>query len=331
MTPAPRTADFDYALPPDLIADRPPERRDASRMMIVSRAAGEITHARFADFPEHPASRALCVFNNTRVIPARFFSEDGRIELLRLDAPSPDTWFCLVKPGRKMRAGAAVRVAGHSGIVESTRDSDGARLIRWENGAPDPEQHGRLALPHYMGREEESADRERYQTVYAARPGAIAAPTAGLHFTDQIISRLNHTFVTLHVGIGTFRPVQAESVADHIMHEEHFDVSPEAAAEINNAPTVLAVGTTVVRVLEHLATVNDGTIPPGPGSTDIFIHPPYQYRRVDALFTNFHLPKSTLLMLVSAFAGTDLMLEAYRRAIEEKYRFFSYGDCMLIV
>lgn len=324
------TADFDYHLPEELIASRPLDRRDASRMMVVHRETGKIEHRKFAEFPEFAAD-ALLVLNNTRVARARYFSNDGRIELLRLDALTDLRWRCLVKPGKKMRLGARVAVGESVGTVVGIEESDGSRII--EFSAPvDTERFGHLALPHYMNRDDDGADAERYQTVFAdaAKEKAIAAPTAGLHFTPEMLATLPHTFVTLHVGIGTFRPVQAERVEDHIMHVESYEVAPEAAAEIVAAPKVLAVGTTVTRVLEHCYRTH-GSLQPGVGETDIFITPGFQFRRVNSLLTNFHLPKSTLFMLVSAMAGRELMQEAYEMAVAERYRFFSYGDCMLIL
>lgn len=329
--PAPGlTSDYDYELPPELIARQPPPQRGASRMMVIDRTAGSIRHARFGEFAGLVGSEFLCVLNNTRVVPARFFTDDGRVELLRLGEPEAGAWRCLVKPGRRARPGSTLTVAGHTGVVEEVFPEDGARLIRWPEGAPDPETSGKLALPHYIGRDEQKEDRESYQTVYASEPGAIAAPTAGLHFTPDVLAALDKEWITLHVGIGTFRPVTAERIEDHRMHAERFHVTPKATRAIADAPRVLAVGTTVVRVLEHLMAAGGG-IAPGHGETSIFIRPPHAFRRVDALLTNFHLPKSTLLMLVSAFAGRDLVLEAYAKAVEERYRFFSYGDCMLIL
>ncbi len=323
-----RTDDFDYPLPEELIASRPGGRRDASRMMVVDRAAGSVRPGHFSEFAGHVGDGDLVVFNDTRVVPSRFFSDDGGVEIVRLEEPEPGLWKCLVRPGRKMRPGRGVTVAGVRGTVEATLDK-GERLLRFE--APiDIAEHGELALPHYMGRDAEEVDQERYQTVYARRPGAIAAPTAGLHFTPELTASLPHAFVTLHVGVGTFRPVRAERVADHEMHSERFDVSPEAAAAINGARRVISVGTTVARVLEHLSS-GGRPVAAGPGETDIFIYPGFEFRRTGALLTNFHLPKSTLFMLVCALAGTGLMREAYARAVEERFRFFSYGDCMLIL
>jgi S-adenosylmethionine:tRNA ribosyltransferase-isomerase len=308
-------------------------------MLVVDRVAQRFEHRLFRDFESYLRPGDLVVLNDTRVIPARVFSDDGKIELLFLEAlkpgdhqrqsaianPETQLWKCLVKPGRKMRVGARVQVGGIAGEVAGV-EPDGERLIAFA-GTPDLEKHGELPLPPYFARRPEAGDRERYQTVYASQPGAIAAPTAGLHFTPELLARLPHAFLTLHVGVGTFRPVQAESLEAHRMHSERFVVSPETAAAVNTATRIAAVGTTTARVLETLGR------PPtaGSGSTEIFIHPPYQPRAVDLLLTNFHLPKSTLLMLVSAFAGREFILEAYAEAVRERYRFFSYGDCMLIV
>ncbi len=326
-----RTADFDYELPEELIAARPLDRRDGSRLMIVDRARGSIQHARFSDFPGQLREGDLVVLNDTRVVKARFFSDDGRIELLRLDYVAPGVWRSLVKPGKKMRPGDTVVVGGAVGTVVSVYEDDGSREIRWDR-EPDESAHGHLALPHYMNREDEAEDIERYQTVFAnpEKSGAIAAPTAGLHFTPELLATLPHAFLTLHVGVGTFRPVKADFIRDHTMHSERYEIGVETAEKIRAARRVVAVGTTVTRVLEHSMRVH-GAVVPHSGETDIFLHPGVKFGAVGALLTNFHLPKSTLLMLVSAFAGSDLTREAYRQAVAEKYRFFSYGDCMLIV
>ncbi|MGC6467363.1 MAG: tRNA preQ1(34) S-adenosylmethionine ribosyltransferase-isomerase QueA [Akkermansiaceae bacterium] len=320
-------SDFDYDLPKELIASRPLEDRSASRMMLINRATGEISHHHFHDFEDLLPPDHLLVLNDTKVIPARLFSNDGSIELVRTNATDPHHWWCLVRPGKKMKPGRTVEVGKSTGTVLETNDK-GERLIQWDT-PPDLEEHGHLALPHYMEREADKADRDRYQTVYAREEGAIAAPTAGLHFTPEILSGLDHTFLTLHVGVGTFRPVKAEDPRDHDMHSEHYSLDAAAADKIKQASKVAAVGTTVTRVLEHLA--RDREIAECHGETDIFIYPPYQFKAVDALQTNFHLPCSTLMMLVSAFAGRELIMEAYAKAVEEHYRFYSYGDCMLIV
>lgn len=326
-----RTADFDYDLPKELIAQHPPERRGESRMMVVNRESGSIEHRWFRDFPEFVRPGDRLVLNDTRVAPARFFSNDGRIELLKVDARSPTVWQCLVKPGKRMKLGRTVEIADATGTVIDILSEGGERLIEFDREI-DEETHGHLALPPYIERPDEAKDRDRYQTVYARETGAIAAPTAGLHFTDEMLAKMPHSFVTLHVGIGTFRPVSVEDVTAHHMHSEKFSLNAETVEAVNSAARVIAIGTTVVRVLEHCAKLDGGQpLSPRQGETDIFIYPPHEFRAVDALLTNFHLPKSTLLMLVSALAGKELMLEAYARAVEARYRFFSYGDCMLIL
>lgn len=324
-----RTDDFDYELPPGLIAQHPPERRDASRMMVVNRESGTIEHRQFREFPQFVEVGDLLVLNDTRVTPARFYSNDGRIELLKLDARSPTIWKCLVKPGKRMKIGRTVEIGDATGTVREILPEGGERIIEFDREI-DEEAIGHLALPPYIGRPDESTDRERYQTVYAKESGAIAAPTAGLHFTEELLANLPHAFVTLHVGLGTFRPVSVENVEEHHMHRERFSLSAETANAIKRAERVIAIGTTVVRVLEHGAIAGP-TLSAQTGETEIFIYPPYEFKIVGGLLTNFHLPKSTLLMLVSALAGKELMFEAYRQAVEERYRFFSYGDCMLIL
>lgn len=326
-----RTKDFDYHLPEELIAARPLAERAASRMLVVHRDNGRIEHRMFREFPEFMKTDDLLVLNDTKVIPARVFTDDGGIELLCLDQLSALDWRCLVKPGKRMKPGRTVTVAGITGTVMEVFEN-GDRLIHWEKPV-DLNEHGHLALPHYMGRDDDPADRERYQTVYAREEGAIAAPTAGLHFTPEMLQKLPHAFLTLHVGVGTFRPVKAEVVSDHVMHSEKYAVSDETARRVNEAGRVIAVGTTVTRVLESIGRAE------GPqlheknqaGETDIFIHPPYRFKVVGGLLTNFHLPQSTLIMLVSAFAGRELVMEAYRQAVAEHYRFYSYGDCMLLL
>jgi S-adenosylmethionine:tRNA ribosyltransferase-isomerase len=325
------TKDYDYHLPEELIASRPLPDRAASRMLVIDREAGAISHRMFADFPDYLRAEDLLVLNDTRVIPARLHSDDGRIELLCLDRLSPTLWRCLAKPGKRMKAGRTLTVGGITGTVVEVAEN-GDRIIRWDKPV-DLDKHGHLALPHYMGRGDDEADQERYQTVFAKQEGAIAAPTAGLHFTPEILSKIDHDFITLHVGVGTFRPVSVDHIGEHAMHSERYSVSRESAERINTAGRVIAVGTTVTRVLESLASDTARISPDAAmdGETDIFLHPPYRFKAVGALLTNFHLPQSTLIMLVSAFAGRELTLEAYRQAVAEKYRFYSYGDCMLIL
>lgn len=329
-----RTKDFDFHLPDELIAARPLAERSASRMLVVHRDSGRIEHRMFRDFPEFLQADDLLVLNDTKVIPARVFSDDGKTELLCLDRLSPVEWRCLVRPGKRMKPGRTVTVGGITGTVLEIFEN-GDRLIRWES-LVDLNEHGHLALPHYMGREDELSDRERYQTVFAREEGAIAAPTAGLHFSPEILAEIRHTFLTLHVGVGTFRPVSAEVVSEHIMHSEKYAVTAETAQGVNTAGRVVAVGTTVTRVLEAIGRQGAESgkrieETEHSGATDIFIHPPYDFKVIGGLLTNFHLPQSTLIMLVSAFAGKELVLEAYQKAVEERYRFYSYGDCMLLI
>ena len=295
--------------------------------MVLDRARQSIEHGKFEDFPSLTGKGDLVVLNDTKVIPARLFSDDGRTEVLLLEQEGDTLWKCLVRPGRRSRMGGKFALGGGPAeIVEVL--PDGERLVRFHE-PPDLEKLGRVPLPPYLGRESDSSDGERYQTVYARIPGAVAAPTAGLHFTGEMLCALPHVFVTLHVGAGTFKPVKAEILEGHRMHSERFSLSAAAAGAINQASRVVAVGTTTVRVLE-CRMQKEEVLSAGEGRTDIFIHPPFEFRAVDALLTNFHLPKSTLLMLVSAFAGREFVLGAYAKAIEEKYRFYSYGDCMFI-
>jgi len=326
------TREFDFHLPDELIAAHPLAERSASRMLVVHRSSGRIEHRAFGEFPSYLHPDDLLVLNDTKVLPARVLSDDGKIELLCLERLSDCEWRCLVRPGKRMKLGRTLSVGGICGTVAEVL-ANGDRLLRWSEPL-DLHQHGQLALPHYMGRAQAAADLLRYQTVFAREEGAIAAPTAGLHFTPAMLETLPHAFLTLHVGVGTFRPVSAELLTDHVMHSENYQVTAATAAKVNAAARVVAVGTTVTRVLEHLHTGDAAPrIAPGlhRGATDIFIHPPYEFGAVGALLTNFHLPQSTLLMLVCAFAGRDLVLEAYRQAVAERYRFYSYGDCMLLV
>ena len=270
----------------------------------------------------------LLVLNDTQVLPARRFSDDGAVEFLFLERLARCRWKCLVSPGRKMRIGATVKIDNVTLCVDKITP-EGERIVVL-NKDIDLYSGGSMPLPPYIRRDSNIEDAARYQTVFAHAPGALAAPTAGLHFTSEILNEIPHTFVTLHVGTGTFLPVRSENVTEHRMHAERFSISPSAAGRINSAGRIVAVGTTVVRVLES-AERTDGNLVGQEGSTDIFIYPPYQFRAVDVLLTNFHLPRSTLLMLVSAFAGREFLLRAYQEAIRERYRFYSYGDCMLIL
>ena len=324
-----RTDDFDYHLPEELIASQPLADRSASRMLVVHRDSGTLEHRHFSDFPSYLRPDDLVVLNDTRVVPARFFSNDGRREVLRIQAASPTRWRCMIRPGKKFRLGHTVDIGEATGTVTGIEEN-GARWIDFDRPV-DEAAHGHLALPHYMGRDDQPADRERYQTVFARAEGSIAAPTAGLHFTPAILETIPHAFVTLHVGVGTFQPVKVDDVKDHVMHHETYEVSQATAEAIERAHRVIAVGTTGMRTLETVARDHDGKIVPASGATNLFIYPGFQFQKVGALLTNFHLPKSTLMMLVSAFAGTDLIRQAYAEAIAQRYRFYSYGDCMLIL
>ncbi|HZS16537.1 MAG TPA: tRNA preQ1(34) S-adenosylmethionine ribosyltransferase-isomerase QueA [Candidatus Udaeobacter sp.] len=323
-----RLSDYDYALPRELIAQRPPERRGDSRLMVLRRDTQAIEHRQFNELRMVLQQGDLLVLNDTRVLAARRLSNDGAIEFLFLERLGPCRWKCLVSPGRKMRSGATAQI-GNALISVETITCDGERIVVFDKDI-DPYSDGSMPLPPYIRRESDNQDVTRYQTVFANTPGALAAPTAGLHFTPEILSQIPHTFVTLHVGTGTFLPVRSDNIAEHHMHAERYSVSSSAAEKINVTDRTVAVGTTVVRVLESAQRM-DGKLVSQTGSTNIFIHPPYRFRAVDALVTNFHLPRSTLLMLVSAFAGREFLLRAYQEAIRERYRFYSYGDCMLIL
>jgi S-adenosylmethionine:tRNA ribosyltransferase-isomerase len=332
-----RLSDYDYVLPHELIAQRPLERRDDSRMMVLHRFEQKIEHRRFRELKTFLQPGDLLVLNDTRVLPARRFSDDGVVEFLFLEHPEPRRWKCMVTPGRKMRVGATATIDDVFLRVE-TITANGERIITFDKDV-DIYAGGSMPLPPYVKRPSDETDAARYQTVFAREPGAVAAPTAGLHFTSEILRKIPHTFVTLHVGPGTFLPVRTEDIAEHRMHAELFSISPEAANKIGNAQRVLAVGTTVVRVLETAARrtrpqrdqFDKRYIAAKAGETKLFIYPPFMFRVVDTLLTNFHLPRSTLLMLVSAFAGREFIRRAYEEAVGERYRFYSYGDCMLIL
>jgi S-adenosylmethionine:tRNA ribosyltransferase-isomerase len=321
------TADYDYTLPTELIASHPAPVRDQARMMVLDRKKRSITHHSFRDIPEFVGPQELLVLNNTKVIPARIRFDKRKAELLLLEQLDAKTWRCLVRPGHWFRDGRQFSDGLVSGTVLRVEPS-GERVIEFDTPI-DFSRVGEMPLPPYIRREAEPEDAERYQTVFAAKPGAVAAPTAALHFTPELLAVLPHVFITLRVGIGTFLPVKTEDIREHHMHEERFEIEKETAERIATAKKVLAVGTTTVRTLETVMVRNQ-RICSGLGTTDIFIYPPFEFRRVDSLLTNFHLPKSTLLMLVAAFAGREFVLEAYREAVASKYRFFSYGDCMLI-
>ncbi len=323
-----RLSDYAYDLPRELIAQRPLERREDSRMMVLYRARHGIEHRQFRELKTFLGAGDLLVLNDTRVLPARRLSDDGAVEFLFLERVGQKRWKSLVKPGRKMRVGATAKIDNITLRVEEITDG-GERIVALEKGV-DLYAGGSMPLPPYITRASDEKDTARYQTVFGDAPGAIAAPTAGLHFTEEILGEIPHTFVTLHVGPGTFLPVRSENITDHRIHAERFSISQEAATKINSASRIIAVGTTTVRTLES-ATQAGGAIVAQEGATDLFIYPPYHFRAVDVLLTNFHLPCSTLLMLVSAFAGHDFLLGAYEQAIRERYRFYSYGDCMLIL
>jgi S-adenosylmethionine:tRNA ribosyltransferase-isomerase len=342
-----RTSDFDFHLPQEQVAQLPAERRDRSRLLVLDRASGGTRHLHFADLAELvPAGDAL-VLNETRVFPARLLGTraggaPAEVFLLHPAGEDPHLWTALVRPGAKLKPGRRVEVGPELEVevVEST--PSGERVVRLHTPlSPDAalERYGHVPLPPYVQRADGAGDRERYQTVYARERGSVAAPTAGLHFTPELLARLEERGVrivrlVLHVGLGTFRPVEAEDPAEHTMHSEWYRVPPESAAAVNETRAaggkVWAVGTTSVRTLESTAD-EAGTVHPGEGWTSIFIRPGYRFRAVDRLVTNFHLPRSTLLMLVSAFGGHEPVMRAYREAVERGYRFFSYGDAMLLV
>ena len=343
-----KTSDFEYDLPQELIAQTPVEPRDHSRLMLLDRRTGQTAHKMFYDLPGALDEGDLLVFNDSRVFPARLYGRSdpsGRdVELLLLSRSGAGEWRALVKPGRRMRAGARFLVSGEDGRGETTGEvvhvePAGSRLVRFES-EPDLVQIGHIPLPPYI--HEELNDRERYQTVYSNMEGSVAAPTAGLHFSDSLLERLDEmgvrrTFVTLHVGWDSFRPVTSEDPLEHDMHAEQWEMSSEAAGEINSARAenrrIISVGTTAVRLLENAALVNrvpDRLVSPGAGWVDLFISPGFEFKVIDGLVTNFHLPRSTLLMLVSAFACRQIILNAYKAAVREKYRFYSFGDAMLI-
>jgi S-adenosylmethionine:tRNA ribosyltransferase-isomerase len=323
-----KLSDYAYDLPRELIAQRPLERREDSRMMVLYRARHAIEHRQFRELRTFLGAGDLLVLNDTRVLPARRLSDDGAVEFLFLERVGQKRWKTLVKPGRKMRVGATAKIDNTTLRVEEITDG-GERIVALDKDV-DLYAGGSMPLPPYITRASDEKDTARYQTVFGDAAGAVAAPTAGLHFTEEILGEIPHTFVTLHVGPGTFLPVRSDNLTEHRMHAERFSISQEAATKINSASRIIAVGTTTVRTLES-ATDADGEILAREGATDLFIYPPYHFRAVDVLLTNFHLPCSTLLMLVSAFADREFLLRAYEEAIRERYRFYSYGDCMLIL
>ncbi|MGD1084768.1 MAG: tRNA preQ1(34) S-adenosylmethionine ribosyltransferase-isomerase QueA [Verrucomicrobiota bacterium] len=354
-----RTKDYEYDLPAGLIAQSPAAERDQSRLLVAHRASQRLEHRRFTDLAEYLREGDVLALNDSRVIPARLRGRNeetgGRFEILLVEEAAPNHWWVLARPARRARPGTKIAIlsVNHrpSGVTATVEEigAGGRRRLRFggvENILTALDALGETPLPPYIRREVPlPEDRERYQTVYAGPPGSVAAPTAGLHFTGETLARIRAAgvktcFVTLHVGPGTFAPVKTDLVAEHRMHEERFEISAEAARAVTEAKSrggrVVAVGTTTLRVLEGAAAARPGGIAPGGGATSLFIHPPFDFKIVDALLTNFHLPRSSLLMLVSAFAspggteGREFVLRAYREAVERGYRFFSYGDAMLV-
>jgi S-adenosylmethionine:tRNA ribosyltransferase-isomerase len=338
-----KTSDFDYPLPESLIAQHPPVERDGGRMLVADPVRDRLEHATVRDLPRWLASQDLLVLNDSRVLPARLRgvrAGGGEAEVLLLRPAQDGWWEALVRPGRKLKPGSSVQVGGSALQVEiGTGDEDGTRLVRLygvERPLDEVHRVGEMPTPPYIG--ERLTDADRYQTIYAREEGSAAAPTAGLHFTQRLLDAVRGRgvgieFVTLHVGLDTFRPVQEADPAQHRMHREAFELAPRVAEAVQRTRErggrVVAVGTTTVRVLETCAT-DGGTVRAGHDWSDLFIRPGFRFRVVDALLTNFHLPQSTLLMLVSAFAGRERILRAYEEAIRHGYRFYSFGDCMLI-
>jgi len=339
-----KKSDFYYDLPEELIAQDPLTDRASSRLMVLHRTDGAVEHRTFRDIKDYLREGDCLVLNNTRVIPARLMGvkkdTGAAIEILLLKRLSADEWECLVRPGKKLRTGAEVSFGDGvlTGVITDQLD-DGNRIVRFIYDGVFEEvldKLGEMPLPPYITHK--LADRDRYQTVYARYDGSAAAPTAGLHFTQELLNEIETmgvriAYVTLHVGLGTFRPVKEDDILDHKMHSEWYEVTPETADLINDTKAsggrIICVGTTSTRTIESVAD-DDGIMHPGTGETDIFIYPGYRFKVLDALITNFHLPESTLVMLVSALAGRDNVLNAYRTAVEEKYRFFSFGDAMFI-
>jgi S-adenosylmethionine:tRNA ribosyltransferase-isomerase len=352
-------ADFDYPCPPELIAQHPVPDRSASRLLVLERDTGRMAHRGFRDFPALLKAGDVVVLNVSRVMPARLIGvrDNGRPAEVLLVHPEPDgTWQAMVHPGGKLKVGRKVRFGASTGGRDDERTAEaeivevlggGLRRVRFHgcDARAAMERWGAVPLPPYIHRSPVEADRERYQTVYATTDGSVAAPTAGLHFTREILHAVQATGaavaeVTLHVGPGTFKPVEVDDPAEHVMHAEWYEIPPAAAQLVNQAKArggrVWAVGTTACRVLETAGRPAGGPVPgtavaAAAGWTDLFIYPPYQFRVVDGLLTNFHLPRSTLLMLVAAFAGYDATMAAYREAVRERYRLYSYGDAMVVV
>jgi S-adenosylmethionine:tRNA ribosyltransferase-isomerase len=339
-----KTTELDFQLPPELIAQHPAAQRDASRLLVVERATGAFTPTVFREIGQFLRPGDCLVMNNTRVIRARLTAHKdtgGKVEVFLLREQAPGEWLCLLKPSAKAKPGARLNFPGGLMAEAGEATEDGKRIIRFAQAdvLPRLEEIGAIPLPPYIHREQEHPlDAERYQTVVARKPGAVAAPTAGLHYTPALLDTLRAqgvqtAAITLHVGYGTFKPVQVEDLAEHSVDAEDFELGAETAQQLNAVRAaggrIVAVGTTATRVLE--TQWRDGAFHPGEGQTRTYIYPPYNFRGVDALQTNFHLPKSSLLALAAAFAGKDLLLEAYRYAIAEGFRFYSYGDAMLIL
>lgn len=339
-----KKSDFYYDLPEELIAQTPLEKRDTSRLMVLDKKTGQVQHKHFYDIIDYLQEGDCLVINDTKVIPARLYGQKtgtgGAVEVLLLKDLGEGRWECIVYPGRRLKEGANITFG--DGRLTATIDKvleTGNRIISFHYEGiflEILEELGEMPLPHYI--KEHLSDPDRYQTVYCREPGSAAAPTAGLHFTPELMKRIREKGVvfapvTLHVGLGTFRPVKEEEITDHVMHSEQYFITPQSAEIINQARQsghrVIAVGTTSCRTLETVTDENHVTHP-GTGNTDIFIYPGYTFKGLDALITNFHLPESTLVMLVSALAGRENILNAYRQAVEEKYRFFSFGDAMFI-
>lgn len=333
-----KTSDFYFDLPPERIAQHPIEQRDQSKLLVMDRISGDIEHTQFSHLPDYLEPGDVLVLNDTKVLPARIFgtkTTGAKVEFLLLEETAPKLWHCLVKPGRKARVGDRFDFGPMQAEIIGLLD-DGLREVRLEyEGTLEPilDEIGTMPLPPYI--HEALEEQTRYQTIYAKWAGSSAAPTAGLHFTPEVFLSLEEKGVklaklTLHVGLGTFRPVKVETIEAHHMHEEWYQLTQEQAEIIQQAKRVIAVGTTSVRTLESIARKH-GKVVADTGRTDIFIYPGYQFRAVDAMITNFHLPESTLVMLVSAFSSRENILRAYQSAIEHDYRFFSFGDAMLIL
>lgn len=336
--------EFDYFLPEELIAQHPIEPRDASRLLVLHKESGKLEHKHFYEIGNYLRPGDVLVINDTKVLPARLYAQKetgAQIEIVILKQVGLNQWQSLVKPGKKALPGTKLYFPGHSMTAEVIDYSeDGTRIVQFYPQGDfftALDEIGQMPLPHYI--KEPLKDKNRYQPVYARERGSAAAPTAGLHFTNDLLQKLEAqgiliAKVLLHVGLGTFRPVKVQEITEHKMHSEYYQVTPETADIINkarqNGGRVISVGTTSTRTLETLST-NEGVLMPGTGWTDIFIYPGYQFKMVDALITNFHLPKSTLVMLVAAFAGREQVLAAYKEAIKEKYRFYSFGDAMLLI